>query len=238
MKGAPVASAIARANKAKKKPRTPEEAVAYAVGHRIRVEIIAALNEGPRYAEQLARLVGVDRNKIDHHLRELLKDGSIEIAEVEPLRNFERVWYRAVKQVYYNDDEFAELTPEEKKVTLALPLRSIMAESLSSLGSGKMLEDRETWVSWRWFNVDSQGRTAINKEQERFWTKMREIETESVARRIESGEAPLSIVVAELGFERCRPSENLPDSIPDLENDSLLDPEKATVRKNHESGKN
>jgi DNA-binding transcriptional ArsR family regulator len=231
MKGVPVASAIAGPDDAKrKKPRAPEDAVAYSVGHRIRVEIIAALNEGPRYAEQLARLIGVDRNKIDYHLRELLRDGSIEIARVEPLRNFERVWYRAVKQVYYNDEEFAELTPQEKKVTLALPLRAIMAEALSSLGSEKMLEDPETWISWRWFNVDIQGRTAINKAQERFWEKMQEIEAESAGRASQSGEPLVSIIVAELGFERCRPSGDLPDSLPDTE--------ELTVRKNHESGKN
>jgi DNA-binding transcriptional ArsR family regulator len=212
-----VASATVQVGR-RRKSRSREQALSYSMGHRIRVEIVAALNEGPRTADQLARIVRQPVNKITHHIEELVRDKSIEVAWTERVRNFERSYYRAIKQIYYTDEEFAAMTPEEKKVVVGLPLQSIMAESLSAYWSGSMLNDSSLWLAWRWFNVDREGRQEIAEEQAAFWDRMKEIETRSTARRTKSNEEAVSVIVTELGFERSRPSEAPPDVFDDGEN--------------------
>ncbi len=182
------------------------EAVSYAVGHRIRVEVLAVLNEGTRSADELARIVGQPLSTLTHHLKELLKSDSIEIADIKMVGNVAQHYYRAAKMPFHSDAEHAAQSDEEKEATCALIIQAVMAESLNAMYAGKMTTDPRLWLSWRWFNVDQRGRQNIADEQQRFWDRMQEIEAESTNRRVDSGEQAVSIVVSSLGFERSRTS--------------------------------
>lgn len=90
--------------------RSVADAVAYAVTHQARTETLAILNEGPRSREELARLIRAPASKnIAHHLREMLADGSIELAYVKPVRNASEHYYRAVEIPFYTDEEIAAM---------------------------------------------------------------------------------------------------------------------------------
>lgn len=184
--------------------RSVEDAVSYAVGHKIRIEILAFLNEGVASPEDMRKRIGLPTSTITHHINELLDDGSIELAYVKPVRNANQHFYRAVKIPFYDDEEIAAMTPPERQVLAGLILEAVMAESMASFRAGKLPHDPRVWLSWRWFNVDQQGRGDISDEQAKSWERIRKIEDESNERRIESGEEAESIVVVSLGFPRCR----------------------------------
>lgn len=184
--------------------RSVEDAVSYAVGHRVRIEILAFLNEGCASPEDMRKRIGLPTSTIGHHVKELVEDGSIELAYTKPVRNTIQHFYRAVKIPFYTDEEIAAMTPTERQTLAGLILEAIMAESMASFWAGKLPHDPRVWLSWRWFNVDEQGRDDIADEQARSWERVREIEDESNARRIESGEGAESIIVVSLGFPRCR----------------------------------
>jgi DNA-binding transcriptional ArsR family regulator len=190
--------------------RSVEEAVSYAVGHRIRIEILAYLNEGPRSPSELAKLIKLPLSTIDHHVKELLASGSIELARVEKVRNTNEHFYRAVEIPFYSDEEMWAMPEEARQATYGLILQSVMAEALAAFWAGKMSNDPRVWMSWRWFNVDSQGRTEIADEQADHWARVQAIEARSAARRVESGEDAVSIIVSSLGYERCRTSSTPP----------------------------
>jgi cytochrome c biogenesis protein ResB len=105
---------------------------------------------------------------------------------------------------FYSDDEVWEMTPEQRQVSAGQVLMNMIAEAMAAFWAGKMRDDRRTWLAWRWFNVDDQGRQDIADEQQRSWDRMREIECESTNRRAKSGEDAKSIIVADMGFERER----------------------------------
>ncbi len=105
---------------------------------------------------------------------------------------------------YYSDEEMAAMTPGQRQVTYGLILQCMTAEALAALWAGRMQSDPRTWLAWRWFNVDVQGREDIADEQARFWDRVQEIEAESTNRRARSGEGAESVVVASLGFMRER----------------------------------
>lgn len=188
------------------KPRGVVEAVSYAVGHRIRVEILGSLNEGTRSADQLARIVHQPLSTVTHHIKELLRSNSIEVADIKMVRNVAQHFYRATKMPFHTDEEHAAQSDEEKKATCALIIQAVMAESLNAMYAGKMITDPRLWLSWRWYNVDAEGREDIADEQANFWRRVQEIEAQSTNRRAESGEEARSVIVSSLGFERSRTS--------------------------------
>jgi DNA-binding transcriptional ArsR family regulator len=189
-----------------RKQRGVEEARLYAVGHRIRIEVLAMLHEGARSPSELAKLIGLPMSTLTHHVDELVNDDSIELAKVEKVRNTNEHFYRAVRIPFYSDEEMWAMSPETRQATYGLILQSAMAEALAAFWAGKMTIDPRVWMSWCWFNVDAQGREDIADELARSWARIQEIETESTTRRIQSGEDAISIIVTTMGFMRSRTS--------------------------------
>jgi hypothetical protein len=185
--------------------RSVEEAVSYAVGHRIRIEVLGILNEGPRSPSELAKLTHQPLTTISHHIKELVDSGCIELARVEKVRNADQHFYRAVQLPFISDDEAEALPPEVKQEYAAVILQAIMAEGLGSLWAGKMSSDPSVRMMWRWFNLDAQGRQELADEQRESWERIVEIEARSTARRAESGEEATSMIATTMGFERARP---------------------------------
>lgn len=194
------------ANSADAHARTTEEAVVYSLGSLLRVEALAALNERVRTNEQLAQLLGVTPQRLSHHIKALRQLDAIEIAFTEPRGNATAFFYRAIKQPYYSDEEMAAKPFEERQQIYGTILRSVMSESLAALSAGKISNDFRAWLSWRWFNVDAQGRDEIADEQEASWRRVQEIEARSMTRHLESGEQLVSVIVSSLGHERARTS--------------------------------
>jgi DNA-binding transcriptional ArsR family regulator len=185
--------------------RSVPAAVTYAITHQARTEILTILNEAPRSQEELARLIRRSASKnIAHHLREMLADGSIELAYVKPVRNAFEHYYRAVEIPFYTDEEIEAMPPEARQAIAGVILEGVMSEAMAALWADKMINDRRVWLSWRWFNVDAQGREDIADDQARHWERVREIEVESLGRCAKSGEPTRSIIVTSLGFERFR----------------------------------
>ncbi|HUB98208.1 MAG TPA: winged helix-turn-helix domain-containing protein [Solirubrobacterales bacterium] len=181
-----------------------EERVSYALGHRVRVEILTLLNEGVYTADDIAEIIGESRQNVHHHLKELLSGNSIEIAKVEKRRNADLHYYRAVEMADYDEEEIAALPPEARQEIAGLIVQHSTAELMASLAAGKLKKDPMVWLAWRGFNLDSQARRDLADENRRHWERVFDIEAESTNRRAKSGEEPTSFIVATWGFEKSR----------------------------------
>jgi DNA-binding transcriptional ArsR family regulator len=190
--------------------KSVEERLAYSVSHRTRVYVLTILNEGVFTPDQIAAIIGERTPNVSHHIKELLDAGSIELAKTEKVRNTTQHYYRAVEMPFYTDEEIAAMSPEQRQVTIGVTLQCLMAEVMSAFWAGKMATDPRLWLSWRWFNVDEEGRQDLADEQERSWRRAQEIEAESTNRRAKSGEPAQSIIVASSGFQRERMSPTPP----------------------------
>ncbi len=184
--------------------RRVEEVTSRGIAHRIRIEILAALHEGPASATQLARILRQPHSKVWNHLQELLKDGSVEDAFTEEQRNHNIVYYRVVELPFFSDEAVAVMTPEERQITAALILQSAEAEALAALWAGKMHSDPRVWLAWNRIVLDAEGRDELADEQQRNWDAMEAIAAKAANRRAKSGEAGVMYVIASYGFERHR----------------------------------
>ena len=184
--------------------RSVEESVGFAASHRTRAEILAALHEGPATGPQLADILGQPRHRLRYHLEELLKDGSIEIAQVRKVANVVTHVYRVTRLPYYSEEDWCAMTMGQRQVTSALILQAAWAEALASLYAGKFHNDPQVAVIWNRILLDRRGREELAREQKRSWDRIHEIEAESAARRLRSKEAGTTYVVTSLGYERSR----------------------------------
>jgi DNA-binding transcriptional ArsR family regulator len=189
-----------------KTSRSVEEAVSYAVGHRIRIEILAALHDVPASTKDLAKIVGQPLSKVSHHVEELLASGSIEIARTETVGNVSQNFYSVKLPFYADDEDWAAMTTEERQLTSGVIIQASMAEALASLWAGKLNDDPRVMLAWKPVNLDEQGRQDLADEQAKSWTRMEHIEAESASRRVESGEPPWAYLIASFGFQRSRTS--------------------------------
>lgn len=188
----------------KEQRRSIEEAVAYAVGHRIRIDALAILNEGTASPNEIAKIIGEGVSKVGHHVKELFDSGCIEFVGTEQRRGATEHFYRAIARPFISDEEARELPAETKREFAALILQAIMAEGLAALRAGKMDADEDIWMSWRSVNLDERGRREVADEQAASYARIEEIEARCASRLIESSEAGTSTVVATMGFERSR----------------------------------
>ncbi len=193
--------------------RTIEEAVAYAVGHRIRIEALSILNEGTASPNEIAKLIDEGVSKVGHHIKELAESGCIEFVGTAQRRGATEHFYRAVERPFISDEEARELPPETKREFAALILQAIMAEGLSALGHAKMDADDDIWLSWRSLELDTEGRREVAALQAETYARVEEVEARSTARLVESGEQGKSTVVAAMAFERSRPGRPFGDSL-------------------------
>jgi DNA-binding transcriptional ArsR family regulator len=184
--------------------RSVEWAVSYALSDRLRIELLVVLNEGVYNRYELAALIGVAPDKIKHHLKELLAEGSIEVAREERVGNVMQNYYRAVKMPEYDVEEYAALPAESRQALAGVVLQTLIAEALAAFRASTMVNDPQFGIACRGFNVDAQGRVEVCEEQVRSWERMYEIEAEALNRAAVSGEPTTSIIVNSLGFVRSR----------------------------------
>jgi DNA-binding transcriptional ArsR family regulator len=182
-----------------------QEAVSYAIGHRIRVEIIAALHDlGSASAVELSRVVHQPLSTVTHHVSELLKSGSIHIDRTEKVKSVNQHYYKLINPLFLSDEEMRELSEDERKEVCRILLQGLTAEALAAFWSGDLPNDPRLFISWNWFNVDAQGRAEIAEEQVRSWRRILEIEKEAGERCANSGDKPFSLMVAGLSYPRWR----------------------------------
>lgn len=181
-----------------------EEIVAYAVGHRVRVQILIALRDGDHSTAEIAEMIGEPLNKVANHVRELVDAGSIEVADSRQRRNTVQHLYRAVSTPHYSKVEIEAMTRQERQVTAGLVIQSLFAEVMDGLWAGKMSDDPEVMLIWERLNLDEQGRREASAEQEASWRRLQEIQAESLTRAAESGGETMPYIASVLGFERAR----------------------------------
>jgi DNA-binding transcriptional ArsR family regulator len=184
--------------------RFVEDSVGYAVGHQIRVEILAALHEGPASAPELAKTLNYRRTSLTHHLDELEKSGSIDIAFRKKVGNIKQNFYCVVKLPFYTDADWQRMSPEERQVTSALILQASLAEAFASLWAGKFHSDLRAMVAWNRVVLDVQGREELASEQKRSWEAIHEAEVQAANRRSKTRERGVTYVVTSFGYERGR----------------------------------
>jgi DNA-binding transcriptional ArsR family regulator len=180
-----------------------EQVVQYAIGHRIRVQVLIVLNEGIYTAAEIAAIVGVPLSTLHNHLHRMLEDGSIELAREEKKGNMTQYYFRAVESQVYTVEEFEKLPYPYRQNIVGAIVQSGTAEVMAGLYAGT-LADPEADVYWDWYNLDEVGRADAYALSDRFLDELREIEVEATNRSATNKTETASMLLNFSFFERPR----------------------------------
>ena len=200
-------------NPERNRSRPPADAVAHAVAHRIRVDILTVLHDGPASQKELAAALCEPLSNITYHVNELNEAEAIEVAFTKKVGNVEQNYWRAIKTSSYWAEDLVELTIEEHAVLSRIIVQSITVEMLAALRAGNLAGDAYAATAWDRVWLDEQGYRDLNDATGMFLTRMYEVAAESAARVHESGETPKLYVGAVMAFERSRREPNTAASV-------------------------
>jgi predicted transcriptional regulator len=185
--------------------RTIDDAVTYAVGHRIRIDALAILNDGKASPNEIAEVLGEDVKIVGNHIRYLFDSGCIEEVGTSKVRNATEHFYRAVTMPYIDEAEYHAMPMGVRRELCALIIQAIMAEVLASLRAKKIEEDDDVRLSWQRLNLDAEGKREVAAELKATAERLFDIQARNATRLAESGEIGKTEVVALMGFQRSRP---------------------------------
>lgn len=183
---------------AKRAKKGIEEVVQYAIGHRVRVQVLILLNEGTYTAAELSEAAGVPVNTLHNHLHRMLEDGSIEIAREEKKGNMTQYCFRAVEAQTYSVEEFESLSFPHRQNIVGAIVQSGTAEVMAGLYAGSLADPR-AHLYWDWYNLDDKGRADADGLTERYLDDLREIEVEAI-NRVTKGKAETTSMLLNLSF--------------------------------------
>jgi hypothetical protein len=188
---------------ARKQRKKVEEAVQYALAHHTRLEILILLNEAAYTTREISELTGIELKLVSNHLLEMLDDGSVEIAKKRSIKGKLIRWYRAVELPEYTKEQAEAMTERELQMIAGVIVQSGTAELMAALHKGHLATARSI-LSWDLYDLDAQGREAVEDASTEYLDRLRAIQCESLGRVVESKEETTSMIVNLAAFRRAR----------------------------------
>ena len=206
----------------RRKSRDAADAVARAVAHSIRVDILSILQEGGVASQkELARELRQPLGNITHHIKKLKEVEAIEVAFTHTLGNLNQHYWRAIKASSYEPDELAQLTPEEHEALSRIIVQSIITEALAALRAGRLAGDPYAATAWDRLRLDQQGYEDLNETTRLFFDRIYEIAGQSAARMATTGEKGKTYIAAAMVFQRGRSGPNTTLTVEPVKGESL-----------------
>ncbi len=182
-----------------------DERIAYVCKHPLRVDALAILNERTASIAQIADIMGVEANKIEHHVKDLHDAGCIEIVRTVPRRGAHEHYYAATLRPNINDEEWAKLSLDQRQEISGLVFGAIMAEGIGALRIGSFDSRKNRHLSWRILYLDEEGWMELIKEKNESLERTEAIQASAYRRMTESHEEGFSAIAGAFSFERARP---------------------------------
>jgi DNA-binding transcriptional ArsR family regulator len=137
--------------------------LAKALAHPLRVQLLAALNEGVASPNELAKKLDEPLTNVSYHVRMLHDLGCIELVETEPRRGALEHYYRAVVRPFFGDRDWKRLPKNARGSISDAVLQLVWEDSAEAIKSGIFDEREDRHLSRSVLSVDQQGWEDLNE---------------------------------------------------------------------------
>jgi DNA-binding transcriptional ArsR family regulator len=190
----------------------PKVEPAALLGHPVRVQILAACDQGEVTPKDFVRQEDMSLESINYHFRELMQAGFLFISKREQAGGAERVFYRARRQGIVTDKEFAEMSFTKRQRLTAGTIMDLSRRAMRATAAGTIDRRPNSHVTWDAEVLDQQGHDAVMVGLMAMFEFFRQVKKESAVRLQESGEEGIYTYCGLLGFES--PPEQKPGARP------------------------
>ena len=170
--------------------------LAAAMSHPTRLYALTVLNERTATAREIADGLGLEINRVMHHINRLRDLELIELVAVKPAAGgrVSEHHYRATDIAYVDDEAWAELTPKEK-ADVSFSILRMMSEDLNvSVGSGTFFDPDDNHLSRNPMRLDSQGWREVIEYLDGVVSGLKKIQ-DRVDDRLSADEEPMLVKV-------------------------------------------
>jgi DNA-binding transcriptional ArsR family regulator len=181
-----------------------------ALGHDLRVEILALLNERVASPVELHRELQEELSQVSYHVKVLRDYECIELVKTEPRRGAVEHYYRGMKRSFLNDVNWETLSPSAKEGISVAGVRMIMSEAIGALGAGTFDARDDSHLSCTPVIVDEQGWGELSAVLATALERVLDIQAKSAGRLAKAETNGIPATIAMLGFETPSPEKKGP----------------------------
>ena len=152
-----------------------------ALGHPLRVRVLAILEERTASAVELARILDADIGVVAYHVRKLNQLGLIELVKETRVRGAIQRHYRAYERPRVSDDAWEQAPPVAKQAAVDAALQQIYDYGRASNAAGGF-DRRDAHITRSALRLDAEGWDRLAGELRRVLEEVAAIEAEVAAR--------------------------------------------------------
>jgi len=171
-----------------------------ALGHPVRAQALAILNERVASPNEIAQEVGQSVGHVSYHVKVLKDCECVELVDTAQRRGAVEHYYRATARAFLSDEEWRRLPASIKPSLSVTLLKDLIRDVAESLDAG-VFDRRERHLSWTPMILDEEGWSELNGGLEEMLELVLAIQARSAERRAESGEDGIPVAVGLMGFE-------------------------------------
>ena len=131
--------------------------MAKALAHPLRVQLLAALNEGVASPNELAKKLNEPLTNVSYHVRMLHDLGCIELVETEPRRGALEHYYRAIVRPFFADKDWKKLPKNARGSVSDATLQLVWEDAADAIKTGLFDERDDRHLSRSVLCVDDKG---------------------------------------------------------------------------------
>ncbi|MGV1047732.1 MAG: hypothetical protein ACOYD4_04285 [Solirubrobacterales bacterium] len=176
-----------------------------ALSHPLRYQLMMVLGEREASPKELAEILGEGFHKTWEHVRLLEGWGLIELVDTDRRRGGTQHFYRAKSLPVLDAEEWERLPKFARETASTTIIRTVIREITASIEGGIFDEHPHRALLRKPALVDEQGFREIDESALAHLDKITEVEAESAARRIESGEPARRVMTLTMAFETAPP---------------------------------
>ena len=136
--------------------------LAKALAHPLRVQLLAALNEGVASPNELAKKLDEPLTNVSYHVRMLHDLGCIELVDTEPRRGALEHYYRAIVRPFFGDRDWKRLPKNARGSISDAVLQLVWDDAAEAIKSGLYDERDDRHLSRSVLAMDEKGWEDLN----------------------------------------------------------------------------
>lgn len=144
------------------KSTTEQAAYLKALSHPIRLRILQEMHRGLASPKEIADKLGESLGVVSYHVRTLEELGCIELAETKFRRGAVQHFYRPLRRMELNDEDWAALPESIRGSVSAVTLDGLIELAANALRDGTFEARTDRHLTWVQLELDEDGWTEIN----------------------------------------------------------------------------
>jgi DNA-binding transcriptional ArsR family regulator len=167
--------------------------LAKALAHPLRVQLLAALNEGVASPNELAKKLDEPLTNVSYHVRMLHDLGCIELVDTEPRRGALEHYYRAVVRPFFGDRDWKRL-PKNARGSISDAVLELVWEDAAEAIKGGLFDEREDrHLSRSVLSIDEKGWNDLHDLLAQTLDRAMQIQADSASRASKNGDDAFNV---------------------------------------------